>query len=94
MREEGVLVLDDGRFERLAAALVDHANGLVSADPTIGTCWDADRLHLPRVGIRPRRELVSTEAAWGEAPAAAAELLRTAGAPSWVTLVVSVTPRP
>ena len=83
-----------GRFERLAAALVDHANGLVSADPTIGTCWDADRLHLPRVGIRPRRELVSTEAAWGEAPAAAAELLRTAGAPSWVTLVVSVTPRP
>ena len=61
---------------------------LVSTDPTIGTCWDADRLHLPRVGIRPRRELVSTEAAWGEAPAAAAELLRTAGAPSWETLVV------
>ena len=94
LREEGVLVLDDGRFARLAAALIDHANGLVSADPTIGTCWDADRLHLPRVGIRLRRELVSTEAAWGEAPAAAAELLRTAGAPSWVTLVVSVTPRP
>jgi len=94
LREEGVLVLDDGRFERLAAALVDHANGLVSTDPTIGTCWDADRLHLPRVGIHPRRELVSTEAAWGGAPAAAAEQLRNDGAPSWETLVSSAAPRP
>jgi len=90
LRDEGVLVLDDERFERLAAALVDHANGLVSADPTIGTCWDADRLHLPRVGIRPVRELVSTSAAWGEAPAAAAALLRTEGPPSWEDLVASV----
>jgi uncharacterized protein len=89
-----LLVLDDGRFERLGAALVDHANGLVSTEPTIGTCWDADRLHLPRVGIRPRRELVSTEAAWGEAPAAAAEQLRHDGPPSWETLVVSAAPRP
>lgn len=93
LREEGVLVLDDGRFERLTVALFDHANGLVSTDPTIGTCWDADRLHLPRVAIRPRRELLSTPAAWGEAPATAAELLRTGGAPSWEMLVASVAPR-
>lgn len=90
LRDEGVIVLDDARFERLAAALVDHANGLVSTDPTIGTCWDADRLHLPRVGIRPMRALVSTQAAWGETPAAAAALLRTEGAPSWEELVASL----
>ena len=94
LQDEGVLVVDVGRFARLMAALVDHSNGLVSADPTIGTCWDADRLHLPRVGIHPRRELVSTEAAWGEAPAEAAALLRTDGAPSREALIASVAPRP
>jgi len=93
LRDEGALALDDNRFERLAEALVDHSNGLVSADPTIGLCWDADRLHLPRVGIHPVRALVSTEAAWGEAPAAVAALLRSDGAPSWEELIASVTPR-
>jgi len=90
LRDEGVLLLDDERLGCLGEALDDHSNGHVSVDPTIGTCWDADRLHLPRVGIRPRRELLSTRAAWGEAAAAAAALLRTDGAPSWETLVASV----
>jgi len=93
LRDEGALTLDDDRFERLAAALVGHSNGLVSADPTIGTCWDADRLHLPRVGIDPVPALLSTEAAWGEAPAAAAALLRSAGAPSWTRRWASRTSR-
>jgi uncharacterized protein len=94
LRGEGVLLLDESSFARLAEALVDHSNGLVSTDPTIGTCWDADRLHLPRVGIHPRHELVSTGAAWGEAPAAAAAQLRTDGAPSWETLIASAARRP
>jgi uncharacterized protein len=29
---------------------------------TVGCCWDADRLDLPRVGILPRAELMSTPA--------------------------------
>ena len=36
------------------------ANGLVSEDPTVGACWDADRLDLPRVGIQPDPALFST----------------------------------
>lgn len=87
---EGALPLDAARFARLAEALRLHSNGLVSADPTIGTCWDADRLHLPRVSIQPRTELFSTLAAHGEAPLAAAEALRIHGPPAWDALVASV----
>jgi uncharacterized protein len=89
LRDEGALAVGDDRFDQLVAALVDHSSGLVSTDPTTGTCWDADRLHLPRVAIRPRRELFSTEAAWGEGAVAAAQLLRTGGAPPWDALVAS-----
>jgi uncharacterized protein len=90
LREEGALPLDDARFALLAEALEHHSGGLVSADPTTGTCWDADRLHLPRVSIDPRPELLSTHASHGEAPLAAAALLRTDGPPSWEALVASV----
>ena len=37
-----------------------HNDGLVSPDLTIGTCWDADRMDLPRVGITPDPEKMST----------------------------------
>jgi uncharacterized protein len=84
---EGVLTLDEMRFAVLADALVLHSRGLVSDDPTTGICWDADRLHLPRVSIAPRPELLSTCAARGEAPLAAAALLRANGPPSWDVLV-------
>ena len=33
------------------------------ADPTVLTCWDADRLDLGRVGITPRAEKLCTSAA-------------------------------
>ena len=33
------------------------------ADPTIGTCWDADRLDLWRVGITPHVRFLCTAAA-------------------------------
>lgn len=52
--------LDDGQLELLCAALIDHDRGEVSDDPTIGACWDADRLTLPRVGIQPDPSLMST----------------------------------
>lgn len=87
LRAEGVLPLADQRFDLLASALVHHSNGLVSPDPTTGTCWDADRLHLPRVAIQPRPDLLSTRAAHGPAQLAAAEALRVGGPPSWEALV-------
>ena len=61
--------LDLGRFgfsgEQLAlveAACRDHTGGGLSDDPTIGTCWDADRLTLWRVGIEPAASYMSTPA--------------------------------
>ena len=47
----------------LGAALAEHDRGLTTDDPTIGACWDADRLTLPRVGICPNPALLSTAAA-------------------------------
>jgi uncharacterized protein len=55
--------LCDEDFELLCAACGEHTAGLTSADATIGTCWDSDRLDLGRVGIRPRPERLSTAAA-------------------------------
>ena len=40
-----------------------HTGGGLSKDPTIGTCWDADRLDLPRVGVIPTPDFLSTAAA-------------------------------
>jgi len=93
LHREGLLMLDDVRVAVLADALVDHSAGLVSDDPTTGVCWDADRLHLPRVSIAPRGALLSTAAARGEAPIAAAALLRSNGSPSWDVLVAAAVPR-
>jgi uncharacterized protein len=87
LHREGVLTLDEMRLAVLADALVLHSRGLVSDDPTTGICWDADRLHLPRVSIAPRPELLSTRAARGGASLAAAALLRSKGPPSWDVLV-------
>lgn len=87
LRSEGALPLDGARFDLLAEALALHSSGQVSRDPTIGTCWDADRLHLPRVSIEPDHALLSTAAALGDSPRAAAAWLRSAGPPGWSELV-------
>ena len=44
----------------LEYACINHNDGLVTDDPTIGACWDADRLDLPRVGIEPDIQFMST----------------------------------
>jgi uncharacterized protein len=59
----GLFSLDPERLDLLERALSLHVDGLVSGDPTIGVCWDADRLHLWRIGIVPEPELLSTVAA-------------------------------
>lgn len=45
--------LEDDEMELLDEALRYHSDGYVEADITIQVCWDADRLDLGRVGIRP-----------------------------------------
>ena len=55
--------LADEEFALLHTACTDHTNGLMEADRTIQTCWDADRLDLGRVGIVPDPERLCTDAA-------------------------------
>lgn len=54
--------LDPRRLACLMAACASHDAGDTSPDPTIGACWDADRLHLWRLGREPRAALLSTDA--------------------------------
>jgi uncharacterized protein len=58
-----VLPLESLQLDLLTAACDGHTEGFVSDDPTVGACWDADRLDLPRVGIQPDRRFLSTAAA-------------------------------
>jgi len=48
------------QLDVLLYACQHHNAGFTSDDPTIGCCWDADRLDLTRVGISPRPEFMST----------------------------------
>ncbi|HEX6724350.1 MAG TPA: hypothetical protein VF073_03825 [Gaiella sp.] len=90
LREEGVLIVDDPAFSDLTEALRLHSDGHVSADPTIGTCWDADRLHLPRVSIVPDPAFLSTRSARAPERLVEADELRSEGPPDWETLVERV----
>ena len=53
--------LDDALFVQLTDACDWHTHKRHHADPTIGTCFDADRLDLGRVGIIPDEEYMNTE---------------------------------
>jgi uncharacterized protein len=55
--------IDPTGLELLVEACCGHTHGKSAADPTIATCWDADRLDLGRVGTRPRPDRLCTEAA-------------------------------
>jgi uncharacterized protein len=55
--------LSNDQLAKLVYAVRHHTDGLTSTDPTIGVCWDADRLDLPRVLIAPSGKLLSTQAA-------------------------------
>lgn len=52
--------LDDARFALLYYACAFHERGRTSAEPTVGACWDGDRLDLPRVSVQPSARLMST----------------------------------
>jgi uncharacterized protein len=53
--------IDPDRLALLDYAIRHHTGGQISDDSTIGTCWDADRLDIGRVGIIPHERYMSTE---------------------------------
>ena len=55
--------LNAGQLERIEEAIRHHSDGWVHSDPSIGACWDADRLDLVRLGIAPSHGLLSTNTA-------------------------------
>ena len=55
--------LGPDELELLFAACHGHSDGQTVGDLTVLTCWDADRLDLGRVGIRPHPSRLCTEAA-------------------------------
>jgi len=62
----GTFELGDEEMDLLAFACEEHTNGGLSEDPTVGVCWDADRLNLWRVGFEPDPRFLSTRAARGD----------------------------
>lgn len=50
-------------LELLAYACEFHTSGLREGDITVLTCWDADRLDLGRVGLKPIAPKLGTQAA-------------------------------
>ena len=51
------------QLDKLCIAMTGHSDGQIHQDPTIQTCWDADRLDLGRVGTKPRAKYLSAEGA-------------------------------
>lgn len=63
LHDEGLYYATDSQMDLLERACDRHDSGSTSTDPTVGVCFDADRLQLWRCGIRPNPELLSTKAA-------------------------------
>lgn len=86
LQGEGLIALDPVRLDLLCTAIELHTRGETSGEPTLGTCWDADRLHLPRCGIDVDATLLSTAVARRDGLVDAAADLRDAP-PSWAELL-------
>jgi uncharacterized protein len=55
--------LDRAALALLQTACRHHSDGLIEGDITVQVCWDADRLDLGRVGIKPDIQRLATPAA-------------------------------
>lgn len=53
--------LTEAQWSTLRYVVRDYTKGRTSSNPTIGACWDADRLDLWRLGIEAKPELLSTQ---------------------------------
>ncbi len=53
--------VSDEEFDLLHYACTWHTEGHHHDDPTIGTCWDADRLDIGRAGVSPDEAFMSTD---------------------------------
>ena len=62
-KREALGFLTDQQFEKLYFACQWHTDKIHTDDPTIEACWDADRLDLKRVLIRPKAKYLNTEPA-------------------------------
>ena len=58
-----LLALSEDELDSLTYACAYHTDGLVEAAVTVQTCWDADRLDLGRIGVRPEPRRLCTSAA-------------------------------
>lgn len=70
---QGLLPVSDAELELLLIACRGHTVERTHADLTIATCWDADRLDLPRVGITVDPAYLCTDAAKSPSVIRAAE---------------------
>ena len=59
----GELPATDAQLDLLKVACTGHAHQPTHGDPTVATCWDADRLDLWRLGITPDPDRLCTAAA-------------------------------
>lgn len=64
LREISELVLiKPDQFENLCIACRTHTVGVKADNITIGTCWDADRMDIGRVGIVPHEDFLTNSEA-------------------------------
>lgn len=61
--KSSIIDLPGAELDHLVFAIRYHSDGLTKADITVQTCWDADRLDLGRVGIKPGSQYLCTEVA-------------------------------
>jgi uncharacterized protein len=76
------------RIEQLVFACRWHSNGLSVGNPTVGACWDADRLNLCRHNIAPDPKYLSLEVTREKLAVLSADVRRThADPPVWEELL-------
>lgn len=55
--------LSERQLALLLYAIANHTSPATTSEPTIGSCWDADRLDFGRDGSIPDKKYLSTDAA-------------------------------
>jgi uncharacterized protein len=58
-----LFTLADRDLRHLVYACYHHSREITEAEITVQTCWDADRLDLGRIGVRPNPHYLCTAAA-------------------------------